>query len=235
MKRIISNIRKELKENVDSVYIKGFQRFFTEKIKNYGVRIPIARKISRKYFAEVRDLGKDQVFSLCEKLLKSGYNEEGTIAFDWSFRFRNEYKKKDFIVFESWLKKYVSNWGKCDDFCTHAFGYFILHFPELLPKLKVWAKSKNRWMRRGSAVVLIYPVRKRKYLDKVFEIADILLLDKDDLVQKGYGWMLKEASNLYPRDVFNYVMKNKKEMPRTALRYAIEKLPDCMKRRAMKR
>ena len=70
-------------------------------------------------------------------------------------------------------------------------------------------------------------------MKKIFEIADILLLDKDDLVQKGYGWMLKSASESHQQQVFNYVIKNKKNMPRTALRYAIEKMPKTLKKEAM--
>jgi len=62
-----------------------------------------------------------------------------------------------------------------------------------------------------------------------------LLTDQDIMVRKGYGWMLKEASNHYPKNVFNYVMKNRREMPRTALRYAIEKLHPELKKEAMKR
>jgi 3-methyladenine DNA glycosylase AlkD len=65
------------------------------------------------------------------------------------------------------------------------------------------------------------------------EIADILLLDKDDMVQKGYGWMLKVASNHEPNKVFEYVMRHKREMPRTALRYAIEKLSPDLRKQAM--
>ena len=60
-------------------------------------------------------------------------------------------------------------------------------------------------------------------------------MDKDDLVQKGYGWMLKEAGNRFPKEVFEHVMKHKREMPRTALRYAIEKLPVELRKEAMKR
>ncbi|MBU4228477.1 DNA alkylation repair protein [bacterium] len=64
---------------------------------------------------------------------------------------------------------------------------------------------------------------------------DITLLDKDDLVQKGYGWLLKVASHLHQKEVFDYVMKNKENMTRTALRYAIEKMPQSLRREAMKR
>ena len=70
---------------------------------------------------------------------------------------------------------------------------------------------------------------------EVFEISDILLTDKDDMVQKGYGWMLKEASKKHQEEVFDYVMKWREKMPRTALRYAIEKMPVEMRRKAMAR
>lgn len=75
----------------------------------------------------------------------------------------------------------------------------------------------------------------KKYLKDVFKISDLLMMDQDDLVQKGYGWLLKEASNKYLQEVFAYVMKNKAKMPRTALRYAIEKMDSDMKKKAMKR
>ena len=106
-------------------------------------------------------------------------------------------------------------------------------FPEFLTELKSFAKSDNRWMRRASAVTLIIPARKGKFLSDILEIADILLLDEDDLVQKGYGWMLKAASEANQKEIYEYVIKNKAIMPRTALRYAIEKMPKDLKSIAM--
>jgi len=231
--KLISQIRKALKANIDLEYKKGATRYFKEEVKVYGVRTPIVRQIAKKYFPE---FNKEKIFDLCEELLSSGYSEEATIAFQWVFKLKNKYQESDFKIFESWLKKYVDNWGKCDDFCTHAFGEFILQFPEFLPKLNFWAKLQNRWLRRASAVILIYPIKKdKKFLDKIFEISDLLLIDRDDLVQKGYGWMLKEASNLYQKQIFDYVMQNKAQMPRTALRYAIEKMPAELKQQAMEK
>ncbi len=234
---MIEEIRKELKENVDQKYKEGSINYFKEKIKVYGVRGPMVDKISQKYFN--KELSKEKIFSLCEDFLKPGYNEEAKIAFDWAFRLKKQFKKSDFKVFENWLKKYIDNWGKCDDFCTHAFGYLISQYPEYIKEIKKWAKSKNRWERRASAVIFIssgwrYYVNE-KYFKDVFEIAEILLKDEDDLVQKGYGWMLKAASVTNQKAVFDFVMKHKKEMPRTALRYAIEKMPQKMKVEAMRK
>jgi 3-methyladenine DNA glycosylase AlkD len=90
-------------------------------------------------------------------------------------------------------------------------------------------------MKRAAAVSLIIPARRGKFLIDVFEISNLLLLDRDDLVQKGYGWLLKEASKLHQLEVYNYVLSKRKVMPRTALRYAIEKMPQDMKLEAMKR
>jgi len=74
----------------------------------------------------------------------------------------------------------------------------------------------------------------RRNIVHAFEIADLLLTDADDMVQKGYGWMLKEAGLNFRDEVFEYVMKNKDKMPRTALRSAIEKLPADMRKKAMR-
>ena len=231
--KLFKKIRIELLKNIDKKYLKTSEGFSKEKVKSFGVRTPVVRRIAKDYFVEIKDLDKKEIFKLCEDLLDTGYGEDRHIAFDWAFRLRRYYEKSDFKIFESWLKKYVSSWGSCDDFCTHAFGEFMLLFPEFLPKLKTWARSKNRWLRRASAVILIYPNRYENYLPEVFRIADILLMDKDDLVQKGYGWMLKEVSNKHEKEVFDYVMRHKDKMPRTALRYAIEKMPESLKKRAM--
>ena len=88
-------------------------------------------------------------------------------------------------------------------------------------------------MKRASAVTLIVPARKGLFLKDIIEIADILLLDKDDMVQKGYGWMLKAASQAHRTEIFDYVFRNKAVMPRTSLRYAIEKMPKDLKTMAM--
>src|SRR3989339_767047 len=136
------------------------------------------------------------------------------------------------------LFNYIDNWGKCDDYCLNVLSHFIIKFPKFKLEVKEWSKSKNQWRRRASAVVFIqgksWKIHK-DYLEDVFDIANVLLRDKEDLVQKGYGWMLKIASESYQKEVYEFVMKNKNEMPRTALRYAIEKMPQDMRKEAMKR
>ena len=207
----------------------------SRNLKGRSLNTPAVRNIAKVGFAWVRTMPKTELFELCERLLDSGTWEQRTIAFEWAFRIRRQFATQDFARFESWLAQYVDGWGSCDDFCTHAFGDLIFKFPEHIPRVKTWIKSDNRWFRRAAAVVMIYGIRREQRFGDCFEIADLLLMDSDDLVQKGYGWMLKEISKHDPQAVFEFVMQRKEHMPRTALRYAIEKLPPEDRRLAMEK
>lgn len=230
---ILTLIRQELRQQAAPKAIAGYKRFFKEDVIFYGVGNTAVSKIAAKFYPQVKPLGKKEIFRLCGELFKSDYNEEAIIACEWAYRLRNLYELDDFFTFESWLKKYINNWAKCDTLCNHSVGSLVDKYPQYLENLKQWAKSGNRWLRRAAAVTLIIPAKQGKFLKDILEIADILLTDGDDLVQKGYGWLLKDASIKHQDKIFDYVMKNKKVMPRTALRYAIERLPKELKQQAM--
>ena len=230
---IISAIRQELKLQINEKTKQSYQSFFKELVTAYGIKTATVNKIARDRFKDVKPLGKQATFALCEKLLESDYNEEAFIALQWAYWLHDEYEPGDFAILESWIEKYINNWAKCDTLCNHAVGSFIERFPQYIDNLKKWTASENRWLRRASAVTLIIPAKRGKFLSDIFHIADSLLQDKDDLVQKGYGWMLKEASIKHQEEVLDYIIRNKILMPRTALRYAIERMPKDLKKKAM--
>lgn len=235
MSTMILEIRKELKRKADERTRSGSQRYFKEKVKVYGVKTADVTKISKKYFKVIKDRNKEDLFGACEELFSSGFMEDAFIACHWSYYVRHRFEEKDLLIFQRWVEKYVDNWAACDTLCNHTVGAFMEKYPSYVKELKKWARSEKRWMKRASAVTLIIPAKRGKFLKDIFEIADILLLDNDDLVQKGYGWMLKAASQAHQKDVFDYVMERKATMPRTALRYAIEKMPKELKREAMEK
>ena len=233
MNKILSSLRQELRSIADEKLRLSAQRFFKEKIKSYGTKTADISKLAKKTFKKMPSQQKEDVFALCEKLWQSGYLEESFIACDWTYAVRKQYQTQDLNLFEEWIEKYIKNWASCDTFCNHSVSALISDFPQEILRLKIWAKSKNLWLRRAAAVSLIVPVRQGLFLKDAFALADILLKDPEDLVQKGYGWLLKVASQKHQLEVFDYVMKNKKAMPRTALRYAIEKMPSELKKQAM--
>ena len=234
MQSILQAIRNDLKANIDPKAKTSFQRFFKEEVKYYGLRTAVAGSIAKTYWKDVSQLEKKTIFSLCEELLKSDYTEEAFIVSFWLPKYVSYFEKNDLKIFKRWIDAYINNWAKCDGFCNHTVGDFIEKYPGSVAQIKKWTTSKNRWVNRASAVSLIVPAKRGKYLRDIFTIADALLMDPDDMVQKGYGWLLKEASRKHQKEVFSYVQNNKSVMPRTALRYAIELMPQVLRVKAMK-
>jgi len=235
MHLVIARIREEFEAGADEKNKTGSQRVFKEDITSYGVKTGAVREIAEKHWSEVKLFSKEKIFALCEELFRSDYIEEAFVAAFWLPNFVEQLEPSDLKVFKVWIEKYVNNWAKCDSFCNHTVGGLLEKHPESVNEVKSWAKSENRWLKRAAAVSLIIPAKKGEFLREVFEISNMLLNDEDDIVQKGYGWLLKEASRKHQKEVLDYVLKNKKKMPRTALRYAIERMPKELKKEAMKK
>lgn len=235
MSAIVELVRKRLIENSDEKTKAGSKRYFKEQIETYGVKSAVVGQISKEIYSQITDFSKDEIFELCEELWKSGILEESFIACNWSYAVRKQFIESDFSIFERWVNHYVSNWASCDTFCNHTIGAFLQLYPQFAQKMKEWTHSPNRWVKRASAVSFILPARKGLFKEDIFDIANNLLLDTDDMVQKGYGWMLKSLADSYEDEVFQYVLSKRAVMPRTALRYAIEKMPPDKKQEAMKR
>lgn len=235
MSEIVEFIRHELIASSDEKTRISGERFFREEVKLYGVRSAVVSRIGKEAYKSLAGKSKDEIFALCEELWKSGMMEESFVACNWSYYVHNKYESADIEVFKRWIENYISNWASCDTLCNHSVGTLAEMYPGTIEDLKRWTASPNRWMRRASAVSLIIPARKGLFAADIFEIADRLLPDRDDMVQKGYGWMLKSASQFRQKEVFEYVYRNKEKMPRTSLRYAIEKMPAELRKRAMEK
>jgi len=235
MQNIIGGVRHRLRDNVDEKTKESGRRFFKEPVTMYGVKTAIVTIIAKEALARLKGKPKEEIFALCEELWRSGYMEESYVACSWAYSLRKQYLPKDFQIFERWVENYITNWAACDTLCNHSLGSFITMYPEFVNALKLWTESANRWKKRAAAVSLIVPARKGLFLTDILEIAEKLLSDSDDLVQKGYGWMLKAASQAHQAEVFDYLMSRKDVMPRTAFRYALEKMPPQWRAVAMKK
>lgn len=233
MDQLLIDLRADLQANIDEHTKETSQRFFKEKVKAIGVKTKTVNKITRQFYERVQD--KDTVFSICEDLFKSGILEESFVASKLAYYVQNQYDLDDFEVFERWVDSYVNNWATCDTLCNRAVGSLIEKYSVLVSRLFCWARSNNMWMRRAATVSLVIPAKKGMFLDEAFILADILLNDKEDLVQKGYGWLLKEESRTMQKEVYDFVLSRRAVMPRTALRYVIELMPQNLRKEAMKR
>lgn len=214
--------------------IEEAKNILNNQTKATGLTTGKVRSISSALYKKIEDKSIDKVLVLCEMLLNERKWAFGIIAYDWAYRVREQYKDETFFVFENWLKKYVTGWSDCDDFCTHALGELISQNNELFDYVVKWTEHPDFWVRRAAAVSLVYPIRKNKYKGiNPFIISDALLNDDHYLVLKGYGWMLKVLSQSEPNSVYDYLMKNKDVMPRISYRYALEKFDKETKTRLM--
>lgn len=232
MDSVLGEIRAELRESVDAKTKASSQMFFKEKVTAYGVRTKTVNIIAKKYYKKLN--GNAEVFKVCEELFRSGMLEEAFIAGKMA-DYVGVYDEADFEVFERWVNLYVDNWATCDTLCNHANGSFVTAYPGYVERLVEWTGSENMWVRRAAAVSLVVPAKKGLFLEEAFRIADLLMDEKEDLVQKGFGWLLKEESRTKQKEVYEYVLSKRAVMPRTALRYAIELMPQDMRKEAMRR
>lgn len=235
MHQIVALVREELEAVADEKVKADSRRVSKEEVACYGVKTGKVHEIADRHWSEVKLLSKEEVFAVCEELFASDYLEEAFVASFWLPNMVERLEPSDLAVFEVWIERYVNNWFKCDMFCNHTVGGLVEKYPESVNTVKSWAESDNRWLKRAAAVSLIIPAKKGLFLREAFEISDMLLNDEDDMVQKGYGWLLKEESIKHQKQVLDYVLKNKKIMPRTALRYAIKRMPKELRKEAMKK
>ncbi|MBU1041477.1 MAG: DNA alkylation repair protein [Proteobacteria bacterium] len=230
---LLEILRCDLRAKADPTHRTGARSFFKETIRPLGVRSKDLNALIARHWHAAKGLSPHELTALCDQLWDSGVFEEASVACKWCARALPSLGLEGFDVFERWLATRVDNWAHCDDLSSHCVGGLLALYPETIERTVPWLSSPNRWLRRAGAVSLVLPARHGLYLHHVFRVADVLLTDEDDLVRKGYGWLLKEASRAWPREVLEFILPRRGRMPRVALRYAIEFMPPDWCRRAM--
>lgn len=230
-------VKKELKKIANKKIAEHSQRFFKTGKGEYGagdvfigVRVPDQRKIAKK-FTEIPM--KDVT-----ELVKSKIHEErltGLIILVNKYKMAekaNDEKQQD-KIYSYYVRyfKYVNNWDLVDVTCPHVIGAYLLNRDRKV--LYKWAVSDHLWTKRIAIVSNWWFIRKGDLKD-VFSISELLLNDDHDLIHKAVGWMLREAWKKDVKKTESFLKKHYKKMPRTMLRYAIEKMTEAKRQRFLK-
>lgn len=227
-------IEAELRQQTDPAYRELVQSRYNMDVSHFlGVRTPIVHRSANRRYKLLKSLPIEDRLAACTHLLEAKTYELKIMAFRWAYLSRNDFAPVHLPVLAGWLARYVDDWIDCDDLCIHVLGEFFLRHPALADVTRTWTRADNCWVRRGAAVALIPSARKGKLHELALDIADLLLDDNDDLIQKAYGWLLKEASKADPHGIYAYLMQRRSIMPRLAFRHALEKMPDELRRTAM--
>jgi 3-methyladenine DNA glycosylase AlkD len=225
----------ELREESNPEKAKLYRRFFKTGKGEYGegdifigLTMPQQRSITKRYI--------ELSFQDLQKLLDSKVHEHRMSAL---IILVNKYKKtkKDFFekrrIYEFYMKnsQNINNWDLVDISCPHIVGDFLSR--EGTETLKILAKSDNLWERR-IAIVSTHALIKKRILGETLAIADILINDEQDLIHKAVGWMLREVGKKNIEVLEIFLKQRYKTMPRTMLRYSIEKFPEEKRRKYLK-
>ncbi len=225
---MLGKLQREAKKLGNKKKAQVLQRFFKTSEGEYGfgdvflgLTVPQSRVIAIKY--------KDLLFSEIVELLRSEIHEERLIALlILVYQFQHE-EMLERRIYEFYLKntKFVNNWDLVDLSADKIVGGYLIDKPKaILYKL---AKSQNLWERR-IAMIATYNFIKHGEFEDALGVAEALIEDQNDLIQKAVGWMLREVGNRNLRLEERFLKKHYKQMGRTALRYAIEKFPEKVRK-----
>lgn len=222
---MLNQLKKDLREAGDKKKAEICASFFKTGKGEYGeeyiflgVTTPEQRKIAKKYAnLKIGDL---------RKLLSSKIHDHRSITlYILISQYNKADKKEKKKFFDFYLKNIenVNSWGLVDSSAPHIIGDYLLDKNRrILYKL---AKSKNLWKRRV-AIIATYGFIKENQFKDTLKISEILLNDKHDLIHKAVGWMLREVGNRDQKTEEQFLKKYYRKMPRTMLRYAIEKFDE---------
>ncbi|MDD4182627.1 MAG: DNA alkylation repair protein [Candidatus Omnitrophica bacterium] len=221
----VYKIKQDLRKNSSKEKAKILQRFFKTAPGEYGygdifigVCVPHIRKIAKKY--------RQVDLSSAAKLLASGIHEERLLALViLVLKFEEAGAPGRKKIYELYLKntEYINNWDLVDLTAPNIVGKFLANTDKKI--LYSLARSNSLWERRISIIATLNFIRNNSFTDTL-KITRLLLSDKEDLIHKACGWMLREVGKRNKALVVDFLSRHCKNMPRVMLRYAIERFPE---------
>lgn len=221
---IVESLKKDLRKLVTKERGKNNAWFFKTGKGEYGegdiflgVTVPNVRKALKEHKNELTT-------KAAVTLLQSKYHEErllGVLILVYLYKKSDEKNKK--VIFDIYLKNTdrINNWDLVDSSASYIVGEYLLNRDrKIIYRL---AKSKSLWERRVTIILTLYFIKNGDYKD-TFLICEMLMNDKEDLIHKACGWMLREVGKSCGIETLNiFLEKHANKMPRTMLRYALEK------------
>lgn len=234
LRELVNRVDKLLRNGASPSIARGMQRFFQEPVDAYGWRTDDLRRLARQVRRDLVASGAAELLlPLAERLFalpKSEHWSLGVFLLEGRTRYFGE---AEFRRLERWLPR-LRNWSDCDALSIYLLGPMIVAEPSRVRRVFRWARTRSRWQRRAAAASLVPAARRGLCQREVLRLANLLLDDKDDMVQKGVGWLLREAGKARHPGVVSFLVRVKRRAPRLVLRTACEKLPSAQRRRILR-
>lgn len=230
--RFVAEIRDRLHAAADPERAEKASSFFPNKPPILGTPSGLSRELGAELARRLKAQGDlEAVIASAEDLFGSGVMEEGACANEMVGRFWRRFSPDDWDHFHDWIGLFTC-WGTTDSFCLKLLGHLVLRDGPPMPRLREWARRGSVWHRRAALVCLIRAARKGRHIDAVHELADVLLADPAEMVQKAIGWTLKEACKGDAESVIGYLRARRQSMGQLAFRHACERMTAEQRARA---
>jgi 3-methyladenine DNA glycosylase AlkD len=228
------SVRDTLAAKADPVRARGTERYFKEAVRSYGVAAPEIHALVSELYARIRaDWTVDDAIELCDILFADPELEAKAVGALVLSRFRKTFPPGLFAKVKGWLASgRLASWASVDVLCPEAMGAFLERYPAYVERIKGWAFHPSRWVKRAALVSFIKLARKARFLPAVYAISASVFDVDDDLVHKANGWLLREAGKTDQGRLERFLLAHGSAIPRTTLRYAIERFP-AAKRKAL--
>jgi 3-methyladenine DNA glycosylase AlkD len=222
---IAAHMSRVLKDGGSAPHSAEVQWFFKEEIKSRGWYAAELRKVAVRFRRTIqRDMGLAFLVQVADKLFTGRMLEEKVFAVFLLEKSTSNFADAEFALFESWLER-IHTWADHDGLVHYLISPMVAADPSRVRFVFRWAKSPNRWLRRAACVALIRGARQKQFLPETKRLTALLLADKDDMVQKGLGWLLRETAKYDLQRTIPYLMTIRKNASRLVLRTACETLP----------
>jgi 3-methyladenine DNA glycosylase AlkD len=200
----------------------------------YNVGTAAMRALARSiYDRHKNDWSIDEAMAFADALIADRHLEVKSVGIEVVARYRRDFTPRLLQAWKRWLAaNHSANWATTDAMCGLLIGPLLVQHPALATQMRSWSGHTNMWVRRASIVGLIALARRGKRLDLAYGVAKRLHADQEDLIQKAVGWTLREAGKTDMPRLERYLRANGAAIPRTTLRYAIERFP-AAKRKAI--
>lgn len=232
---VAAQIRSALKGGGSDEHASGVQRFFKDEVRPHGWYTADLRRAVRRCRREIlRKHDLDFLVKVADELFAGSVLEEKVAAVFLLEKMEAQFGDREFRMFESWLDR-ISSWADHDGLVHYLISPMVAAKPARVKNVFRWAKSPNRWRRRAVCVALIRGARARIFFPKIVKLSESLLADKDDMVQKGLGWLLRETAKYDPERTIPYLMRIRDLAPRLVLRTACETLRAADRKRVLAR
>lgn len=230
---VAAQIRATLKSGGSAEHAAGVQWFFKEEIKSHGWYTADLRRAMRRCRRDIlRQQDFDFLVKVADELFSGSVLEEKVAAVFLLEDLHGRCGDREFRLFEKWLDR-ISIWSDHDALVHDLIAPMLVAEPKRARSVFRWAKSKNRWHRRAASVALIRGARAKMFFPDIVKLSNCLLPDRDDMVQKGSAWLLRETAKFDPKRTVRYLMKIRTRAPRLVLRTACETLPLAAKKKIL--